>query len=221
MQIALYAIGAIAFVYGVVRVWRLVNPPELPPAKDRPSAIKGPMAFTEVDGATDQEKNIAVHNLRVMKDSKKSSKASRLLRVFLCHSSNDKPTVRQLYHRLRSDGIDPWLDEENLLPGQDWQHEIPKAVRCNDVVVVCLSHGAVTKSGYIQKEISYALDIADEQPEGTIFLIPVKLEQCDIPDRLRRWHWVNLFEEYGYEKLMRALQVRANEVGAVLKSVST
>src|SRR6185369_8997453 len=50
LQIALYAIGALAFIYGVVRVWRLVNPPELPPAKDRPSAIKGPMAFTEADG---------------------------------------------------------------------------------------------------------------------------------------------------------------------------
>jgi internalin A len=50
LQIALYATGAIALVYGFVRVWRLVNPPELPPAKDRPSAIKGPMAFTEADG---------------------------------------------------------------------------------------------------------------------------------------------------------------------------
>lgn len=50
LQFALYAIGAIAFIYGVVRVWKLVNPPELPPAKNRPSAIKGPMAFTEADG---------------------------------------------------------------------------------------------------------------------------------------------------------------------------
>src|SRR5262249_14797720 len=50
LQIALYAIGVIALAYGVVRVWRLVNPPELSPAKDRPSAIKGPMAFTEADG---------------------------------------------------------------------------------------------------------------------------------------------------------------------------
>jgi hypothetical protein len=50
LQIALYAIGAIAFGYGVVHVWKLVNPPDLPPAKDRPSAIKGPMAFTEADG---------------------------------------------------------------------------------------------------------------------------------------------------------------------------
>jgi hypothetical protein len=50
LQIALYAIGAIALVYGFVRVWRLVNPPELLPAKDRPSAITGPRAFTEADG---------------------------------------------------------------------------------------------------------------------------------------------------------------------------
>jgi hypothetical protein len=50
LKIALYTIGAIAFVYGATRVWRLVHPPELPPAKDRPSAIKGPMAFTEADG---------------------------------------------------------------------------------------------------------------------------------------------------------------------------
>ncbi len=50
LQIVLYALGAIAFGYAVVRVWHLVNPPELPPAKDRPSAIKGPMAFTEADG---------------------------------------------------------------------------------------------------------------------------------------------------------------------------
>ncbi|HKQ73285.1 MAG TPA: hypothetical protein VJ810_06130 [Blastocatellia bacterium] len=50
LQIALYAVGAVAVVYGAIRVWRLAHPPELPPAKDRPSAIKGPMAFTESDG---------------------------------------------------------------------------------------------------------------------------------------------------------------------------
>ncbi len=39
----------------------------------------------------------------------------RKLRVFLCHSSQDKPIVRELYQRLNAEGwIDPWLDEENL-----------------------------------------------------------------------------------------------------------
>jgi hypothetical protein len=140
----------------------------------------------------------------------------RLLRVFLCHSSGDKPAVRDLYRRLRADGFQPWLDEEELLPGQDWDHEIRRAVRAADAILVCLSCESVTKAGYVQKEIRFALDVADEQPEGTIFLIPLKLEECEIPERLRRWQWVDLFEEEGYERLLRALRVRAETLGVTL-----
>lgn len=136
----------------------------------------------------------------------------RPLRVFLCHSSSDKPAVRELYQRLKVDGIDPWLDEKKLLPGQDWQLEITRAVRASDLVIVCLSQKSVTKVGFVQKEIKYALDVAEEQPEGSIFIIPLKLEECDVPERLRRWQWVNLFESDGYERLYLTLQVRADEI---------
>lgn len=141
-------------------------------------------------------------------------KNQRPLRVFLCHASGDKPAVRDLYHRLRLNGINPWLDEEDLVPGQDWQSEIPKAVHAADVVIVCLSHTSITKKGYVQKETKHALDAAYEQPEGTIFLIPLKIEECDIPEQLRRWHWVNYFEEQGYKRLMSALRLRAISIGS-------
>jgi hypothetical protein len=59
-------------------------------------------------------------------------------RIFLCHAVADKPAVRQLYRRLVSDGVSPWLDEEDLLPGQEWQSEIPKAVRASAAVIVFL-----------------------------------------------------------------------------------
>jgi formylglycine-generating enzyme required for sulfatase activity len=137
------------------------------------------------------------------------------LKVFLCHASGDKPAVRELYRRLRAAGFDPWLDEEKLLPGEDWQLEIPQAVRSSDAVVICLSRRAVTKAGYVQKEIRYALDVADEQPEGAIFLIPLRLEECEVPQRLRRWQWVDFFQEQGYERLLRALRVRAESLGLV------
>jgi hypothetical protein len=143
--------------------------------------------------------------------------SQRKLRIFLCHSTTDKPIVRNLYQRLCAEGVEPWLDEESLLPGQDWDQEIAKAVRQSDVVLVCLSHSSVNKAGYVQKEIKYALDVADEQPEGTIFLIPVKLEECEIPGRLRRWHWVNLFEDIGYERLMRALRARERTLRLIRK----
>jgi len=135
----------------------------------------------------------------------KRSPSPHRLRVFLCHASDDKPAVRNLYQRLKADGVEPWLDEEDLLPGQDWDLEISKAVRRSDMVIVCLSRAAVVKRGYVQKEIKQALDVADEQPEGTIFIIPLKLEECEAPGRLRRWQWVNLYEAGGYDKLKRAL----------------
>ncbi len=138
---------------------------------------------------------------------------SELLRAFLCHASEDKEAVRELYARLCTDGFAPWLDEEDLLPGQDWELEVRKAVRGADVVLVCLSSKAVSKRGFIQKEIKFALDVADEQPEGAIFVIPVRLEACDVPERLKGRHWVDLFGEGGYERLQRALLRRAEDLG--------
>lgn len=64
-------------------------------------------------------------------------------------------------------GLRPWLDEEDILPGQDWESEIRRAIRKSRYVLVCLSESSVTKSGFIHKEIKQALDIADEQPSGT------------------------------------------------------
>jgi len=61
-------------------------------------------------------------------------------------------------------------------------------VRAVDVVLVCLSRSSVDRPGYAQKEIKPALDAADEQPESSIFPIPVKLEECPMPDRLSRLH---------------------------------
>ena len=52
------------------------------------------------------------------------------LRVFICHSSGDKPIVRKLFDRLNSEkNVEPWIDDEKLLPGEDWDYEIKKAVR--------------------------------------------------------------------------------------------
>jgi hypothetical protein len=127
-------------------------------------------------------------------------------RIFLCHSRVDKETVRDLCRRLRDDRLDPWFDEEDLQPGQDWEFEIEQVIGKSRFVLVCLSGRSTTSRGFIHKEIKFALDVADLQPEGKVFIIPVRLEHCSIPDRLKRWHWVDLFESKGYRRLLRALR---------------
>lgn len=138
----------------------------------------------------------------------------RQLRVFLCHASQDKPAVRKLYMYLKQHGIQPWLDREDLLPGQDWEVEIPKALFASDVILVCLSKHSVNKEGYVQKEIAFALDKALEKPEGTIFIIPVKLEECDVPNRLKRYQWVEYFQADGRIRLLTSLNIRAQSLSA-------
>lgn len=139
----------------------------------------------------------------------------RPLKVFLCHAHSDKNIVRDLYLRLIKDGVDAWLDKEKLLPGQDWELEIRKAVRESDVVVVCLSK-QFNQAGFRQKEVRLALDTAMEQPDGEIFIIPARLDECESLESLRKWQWVNLFEEDGYESLLRALRARADKIGATV-----
>ncbi len=142
---------------------------------------------------------------------------TRKLRVFLCHSSQDKPIVRELYQRLNAEGwIDPWLDEEKLLPGQDWNMEIEKAVESSDAVIVCVSGKSVTKEGYVQKEVRKVLDIALEKPEETIFIIPLRFDDCELPRRLRSLHYVDYFpsEKKGqvYQRLLQSLNVRFQQL---------
>ena len=143
----------------------------------------------------------------------------RPLRVFLCHASQDKPAVRKLHRYLKQRGVQPWLDELDLLPGENWEVEIPNTIFSSDVILVCLSKNSVDKEGYVQKEISFALDKAMEKPEGTIFVVPVKLEDCDVPKRLNRFQWVDVFRQDGYKRLMLSLQKRASGLGSDVSPV--
>jgi WD40 repeat protein len=193
----------------VVRIWNINQSAVFGGVQPSQVRLTEPISHTTRDAQPSvSSSNIdsahAVMDMRVL---------SEALKVFLCHSSGDKQAVLSLYNRLKTDGFDPWLDDEKLVGGHDWDLEIRKAVRASDVVAICLSHDSITKAGYVQKEIKQALDVALEQPEGAIFLIPLKLEQCKVPDSLSRYQWINLFDENGYNKLIQALQTRARKFG--------
>lgn len=79
----------------------------------------------------------------MVKSQRRTIFESGQLKVFLCHSKDDKPKVRKLYKRLIADDFDVWLDETKIMPGQDWELEIKKAVRNSDTVVVCLSNASM------------------------------------------------------------------------------
>jgi len=136
----------------------------------------------------------------------------RKLSVFLCHASQDKPIVRELYQRLNAVGwIDPWLDEEKLAPGQHWTTTIEEAIDSADNVIIFLSGNSVDKEGFVQRELKRAWKRSTEKPENMIFLIPFRLDDCEVPRRLRSKHWGDYFginKEKTYDKLLVSLKQR-------------
>ena len=135
-------------------------------------------------------------------------KLSKQLRIFLLHARSDKEAVRRLYRRLVKEGASVWLDQERLLPGQDWVYEIHRAIHNCDVVIACLSRQFNKQGGYRHEELRIAVERANSRDANEVFLIPARLEPCDLPDSLRRWQRVDLFKPDGYQQLVRALQER-------------
>src|SRR5574338_107973 len=110
---------------------------------------------------------------------------SRQLRIFLLHARRDAGAVRRLYRRLVREGANVWLDQEKLLPGQDWVYVIHKALHGSDMVIVCLSRRFNQEGGYRHEELRIALEKANAIDAEQIFIVPVRLEPCDMPESLR------------------------------------
>lgn len=137
------------------------------------------------------------------------------LLVFISHASEDTSAAKRLAKKLREDGFEPWLYVENLLPGQKWSYEVEKMMHTSDVVLVCFSTASVMKEGYIQREYKRAAWLQEEKPEGMIFIIPVRLDNCDLPYFVHELQSVDYPD--GYDRLVAALSLRAGRKAEVKK----
>jgi len=127
-------------------------------------------------------------------------------KIFLCYAREDKEQVDELYQRLLAAGFSPWQDKESLLPGQEWTAEIEQAIRESDFFLACLSRNSIDKAGVIQREIKFALKTQQKKFKGKVYLIPVRLEDCRLPEDLQQFQWVDWFEEKAWEKLFKTIR---------------
>ena len=126
-------------------------------------------------------------------------------RIFLNYAPDDVLLVKDLYQKLLVEGFRPWMDTD-LLPGEKREISIRRAIRNSDFILICLSHRSIGKRGRLQKEIRLALDICQEMLDEDIYLIPVRLEECDLPENLRNFEKVDLFASDGWARLVKAIR---------------
>lgn len=132
-----------------------------------------------------------------------------MLKVFLNHASEDRALVMPYFEKLKALGYDPWIDR-SLLPGQDWNEEIQRAFRVSDVVLIFMSPRSVKKRGYVQKEIYDALDRLKFLLPGDIGVIPLMLEECEVPVHISRSLQYNRLPNE-WHKVVDALELAATQ----------
>lgn len=143
-----------------------------------------------------------------------STDSSRKLSIFLSYPSRDQHTVLDLYQDLESRDFDVWMDAKKLKGGDRWTDVTAKALRAADVVIICLSRNYMPMSDYLKDELDTALEIAETLPEGRTFIIPVRLEDCKVPPKIKRYLYLDLFTDKGREQLFAKL----DELALLLKS---
>jgi hypothetical protein len=129
-------------------------------------------------------------------------------RIFLAYAKEDAAKVRKLYAALQQAGFEPWMDEQKLLPGQNWPRAIERAIELSDFFAGCFSRRSIAKRGHFQSELAYALDLAKRVPEEEIFFIPVRLDACEVPRSIARTvQYVDLFPDWerGVHTLSKAI----------------
>ena len=130
--------------------------------------------------------------------------AARGTRVFLAYAEEDRAQVRKLYNALKKAGFEPWMDQEKLLPGQNWPRAIERAIEVADFFLACFSRRSSMKRGHFQCELRYALDTASRVPLDDVFLVPLRLDDCEVPRHIaNKTQWVDMFPDWndGFDRL--------------------
>lgn len=125
--------------------------------------------------------------------------ASQVEKLFIGYSRKDKDFALRLARDLRSNGVDIWMDQLDILTGTNWDHSIQSALKnCTGFLIVLSPHAA--NSRMVMDEMNYAL-------EEDKLVFPVLYKQCEIPFRLRRLQYSDFTGDYdsGIRHLLEAV----------------
>ncbi len=133
------------------------------------------------------------------------SNTEKAMKIFISHSSKDKPFARWISTDLKAAGHNPWLDEWEIKVGESIPTKISKGVKDADFVIVILSAHAV-KSNWVERE--WQIKYWDEVNKGNIQVLPVLYKDCEIPALLKTKRYADFRHSYnnGLEDILAAIE---------------
>lgn len=129
---------------------------------------------------------------------------AKLLKVFLSHANEDKKIVRRISRDLTQSGIEVWIDETSIKPGQSIGRQLEDGLAEADYLLVLLSTSAIS-SKWVRREWEAKLHLSKRDTLDKI--IPVLLEECEVPPLLQTLACADFRSDYetGISGLLHAL----------------
>ena len=142
-------------------------------------------------------------------------------KVFISYVKENTEIVDRLYQELKSYDIQVWLDRKDLAPGLRWKREIRDAIQQGAFFIACFSKEYDERDQtYMNEELIIAIEELRQRPVDQAWFIPIKLNECEIPDRgigggetLRDLQYVNLYEnwEVNLQRILEIVQSASSE----------
>jgi len=128
--------------------------------------------------------------------------------VFISYAREDLAAATLIKDAVDRTGLVGWLDVRHLYGGVHWKAHIARMIKKSDFFVAVLSKISVEKRGFVQREIREALEVARSIPDSRIFIVPVRLDDCEpTPPALNELKGVDLFPDWntGVTRLIQSL----------------
>ena len=134
--------------------------------------------------------------------------------VFISYVHENEKEVQRLYDKLIQYGVKIWLDRHDIEPGVRWKNAIRRAIQGGAFFIACFSKEySEREQTFMNEELTIAIEELRRRPTDRAWFIPVKLNECEIPDRdigggetLRDLQYVELYKDWD-GKIKRILEV--------------
>lgn len=130
------------------------------------------------------------------------------MKVFISYACEDKEIARKLSRSLEEAGFEVWLDENNILPGDNWAEKVSQALKESQAMVVLVSPAAMD-SKWVRHEIEFALGAKEYSGRLVPVFVgsPDRIPRDRLPWILRRLRGIELTDQAEDETLREVAEI--------------
>lgn len=136
------------------------------------------------------------------------------LKIFISYAKENLSDALQYFNKLEELGLEPWLDEKKILPGEKWENAILDAFNNSQVIILLISSKSIDKRGFVQKEAKWALKKLEEKLDNDIYIIPIMIEHCEVPTSISSIvQYIDGTRDESWMRIVSSLKKAAEQYG--------